>query len=295
MSSIPTAAPSALQGKLRPVLERLAADGAIAGFDEEHDLSLLAGSIPYRADFFVRTPSGKLVDVEADNPRYHSKPADDRRDEVLAVAGVSTVRLSASEIDSGRAEEKLRTVIGGIDRGRPAVAGSTRKRKVKRISKSDPHAPNVGIYLSVWHRGEAWGWCLAARKQRFSKKAGAWTPSEETMAETCGSLLEEGLARADVASRVTADRGFWAKLPRRCNLRMYGLGVDIGAAMLSSAETREPLESHNVISSQRVSQMQCKGELGLRSNFSVLASMEADVSALATTALFEGLHEGGIT
>ena len=41
--------------------------------------------------------------------------------------------------------------------------------------------------------------------------------------------------------------------------------------------------------------MQCKGELGLRSNFSVLASMEADVSALATTAFFEGLHEGGIT
>lgn len=283
-----------LQQKMRPVLEQLAEGGAIASFDEEHDLERVCGGTPYRADFLVRTPGGKLVDVEVDNPRHHGKPSDDRRDEALAAAGISTVRVSAAEIDSGAAEGKVRGACEAVDSGRHIAAGSTRARKVKSLNKRDPHSPSVGIYLCIWHRGNAWGWALEARKQRFVKASHAWVPLDKPMASSCGKLYAQGLIREDVAAIAVRDEGFWAKLPKRCNLRMYGFNVDVAGSLGPDGGLPDCLVAHNVISSQSVSQRQYRAEAGLRSNFSVLAELEPDALALAKSAFLESADGNGL-
>ena len=279
---------NSLQEKMRPILESLVSNGVISSFDEEHDFAKVCNGIPYRADYLIRTATGKLLDVEVDNPRHHSKPADDRRDEALMTIGISTVRVSAAEIGSGAAGDKVKRAIESVDSDKPIAAGSTRARRVKALNKRDPHSPSVGIYLSIWHRGNAWGWALEARKQRFVKVSRTWVPLDKPMASACGKAYDRELTREDVAATAVSNERFWSKLPKRCNLRMYGFNVDIVGSLALAADSCKYLDAHNIVSSQRVSQRQYRGEMGLKSNFAILGILEPDAIALAKTAFLEG-------
>lgn len=272
-----------LQDKFAPAVRALVEEGVFARVFEEHDLSKSTGR-PYQADFLALTPSGMLFDIEVDHPGNHDAESDYERDEVLVIAGISTIRVSGREIDDGSALAKVRRLVGqAVSSGKPIEAGSTRSRRVRRLAAPDPGLCNVGIYLGVSHRNGTWGWALQARRQENVR--GRLVPDREPLAEVTGSIpASSATSKRDVACRALSSRAFWESVPRECNVRIYSLDLNAmqAAEARGGARAAEELARRNVVSSQSVKRHQCRSEEG--TNFAVLRTIGMLAGASAETA-----------
>ena len=272
--------PNPLQDKFAPVVRALVDEGFFSTLDEEYDLTNWTG-VGYSADFLVKTPEGKFFDIEVDYPGQHNKVTDDLRDETLAKGGISTIRISESEVNNGTGEEKIRRLVKQVtETNKILEPGSTRERKLSKINKAIPGNENVGIYLNICLREGGWGWIMQARTQKYSY--GEWKP-KQTIAESFGSARGAGLKREDIVLRALADQEFWEKLPEGCNLRLFAHLANINSVIKERGIPEGcEISKCNIVSSQKVSRKQFMYEFG--TNFSVLASLDPETIALAMDA-----------